>query len=53
MFIVHKVTTMKYVLRKKETHDIVSDAFDSFARLMDFRVEMDLISKTYIDIIED
>lgn len=44
---------MKYVLRKKETHDIVSDAFDSFARLMDFRVEMDLISETYIDIIEE
>ncbi len=44
---------MKYVLRAKESHKIVSDSFDSFSRLLDFRVESDLIESTYIDTIDE
>ena len=44
---------MKYVLRAKESHEIVSDSFDSFSRLLDFRVESDLIESTYIDTVDE
>lgn len=44
---------MNYVLRAKESHEIVSDAHDSFSDLMTFRVDNDLVESTYIDIIEE
>ena len=43
---------MKYVLREKETNEIVFTA-DRFSELMNIRVEENLIDKTYIDIIEE
>ena len=39
---------MKYVLRKKETNEIVFYA-DRFSELMNYRVEQNLIDATYID----
>lgn len=44
---------MNYVLRAKESHEIVSESHDSFASLMTFRVDNDLIESTYIDILEE
>jgi hypothetical protein len=42
---------MKYVLRCKETDQIVVEA-DRMSLLMEIRVEENLISSTYIDMIE-
>ena len=42
---------MKYVLRAKESHEIVSASYDSFSDLMTFRVDNDLIESTYIDMV--
>jgi hypothetical protein len=44
---------MNYVLRAKESHEIVSESFSSFSKLADFRVDNDLIESTYIDILEE
>jgi|TARA_A200000159_G_scaffold151097_1_gene160975 hypothetical protein len=42
---------MKYVLRDKQTDQIVVEA-DRMALLMEIRVEENLISSTYIDMVE-
>lgn len=44
---------MNYVLRSKESHEIVTISYGSFSDLMTFRVDNDLVESTYIDIIEE